>query len=513
MQVWPFLVLTIGLLVGVGYLVANTEKSVVMQNWPQMRCTPPILFAGSFFKPSNDKRSAGEFAMDNFEFCMKSLVDDVMAVVMAPLFAIFGKHASMAEMMTETMNAIRKIMHAIYEAFLSFIEPFLKKFESVAYQVGIVTQRLRMVFQRVNAMMLGMLFSGLSIVRGFMNTIDFVIKVVMIIVGIMVALIILLFFILFPFIPLIVAVLTAVVAVAVGSVAAVAASSMGTFKCFPGSALVVLQGGVQRPAAEVRVGDVLVGGGKVEATMVLDGKGEALWDLEGVLVAGSHRVAHPELGWPLVEKDPRAKRTAIETPFLYCFTTSDRKIPVFSPTLGREVWFRDWEEIDCGDKDTEAAWDRLVQFVLNGHFTDTEGLDDHLLGQRVQVITPSGARAIEEIRIGDVVVGEGLRPTRVIGVVRGQIGCEGAAPPVAGSRWWSGCLARHDDWPAWERVRQSPHIAGAHGRHLFTESGTFLVIAPDTGKLTAVRDYTEVGAEGLPHTYTFIEERIRGSGF
>jgi hypothetical protein len=53
--------------------------------------------------------------------------------------------------------------------------------------------------------------------------------------------------------------------------------------------------------------------------------------------------------------------------------------------------------------------------------------------------------------------------------------------------------------------------AGANGRHLFTESGTFLIIAPDTGRLTAVRDYTEVGAALLHHTYPFIEKRIGAS--
>jgi hypothetical protein len=196
-------------------------------------------------------------------------------------------------------------------------------------------------------------------------------------------------------------------------------------------------------------------------------------------------------------------------------TTSDRKIPVISPTLKREVWFRDWEEIEMGDKDTEAAWDRLVQFILNHSFkaTDMEGLDDHLLGPQIRVITPGGAQPLETIRIGDVVVGEGLRPTRVIGVVKGQIGCEvGGGEGGGGGRWWSGCLALQEEGQVWERMPASASVAaGANGRHLFTESGTFMIIAPDTGRLTAVRDYTEVGADALHHTYPFIEKRIGAS--
>lgn len=516
MQVWPFLLLTIGLMVGVGYLIANTEKSIVMQNWPQMRCSVPILFAASFFKPPGDKRSSGQFAMDNFEFCMKSLVHEVMEIVMAPLFAIFGKHLSMTEVMTDTMNGVRKIMHTIYEAFLSFLDPFLKKFESTAYQIGIVTQRMRMAFQRVNAMMLGLLFSGLSIIRGFMNAIDFVIKVVMIIVAIMVALIIILFFVLFPFIPLILSVLAAVVAVAVGSVAATAASSQGAF-CFPETADVVMQDGTRRPIAEVRVGDVLSGGATVEATLVFDGKGSPLWELEGIWVAGSHRVRHAALGWPLVEHDPRARPTGIERPVLYCLTTTDRKIPIYSPAREGIVWFRDWEELEDGD--SEKEWDQLVLSLLNGavyprvHSHAHDGLEDHLLGKGVFVITANGARPLAEIRMGDVVLNQHFEGTRVIGVVEGQIGCgmgaEAGTDSEGVARWWSGCLVRMG--ALWERMPATPGICGAYGRHLITESGTFLVIAPESGALAAVRDYTEVGMDRIHLTYPFVEERIRTS--
>ncbi len=490
-------------------MIANTEKSVVMQNWPQMRCSAPVMFAASFFKPPDDTRTSNQFAMDNFEFCMKSLVEEVVAIVMSPLFAIFGKQVSMTSVMTDGMNGVRKIMHDIYEAFLSFIEPFLQKFQAVAYQLGIVTQHMRMSFQRVNAMMLSMLFTGLTIVKGYMNAIDFVIKVVMIIIAIMVALIIILFFILFPFMPVILSVLAAIMAVAVGSVAAAAASSAGAF-CFPPSAEVVLQDGQRRSVAELRTGDVLWGGGHVEATMVFDGKGSALWELDGILVAGSHRVRHAALGWPLVEQDPRAHPTYTEAPLLYCATTSDRKIPVYSPARDTVVWFRDWEELEDGDVQMEVDWNRLVMAILNNtplKSSIQEAADTHLLGRDVLVITATGARRIGSLRMGDFVLDDRMQPTRIVGIVEGQKGEEGEATYV--SRWWSGCIAWDDLHGSWERVPTTALHAYGRGRHLITESGTFCLIAPDTGKQTFVRDYTEVGIARLPLTYPFVEARIR----
>jgi hypothetical protein len=518
MQIWPFLVVTIGLFAIAGYMVANTERAVIMQNWPQTRCSVPVLFAASFFKPDSDARSSGQFAMDNFEFCMKAVVHDVMEVVMAPLFAVFGKHVSMAEMMTDLMNGVRKIMATIYEAFLSFIDPFLKRYNATVGQINIITQHLRMSFHRINAMMMGMLFSGLSIIRGFQNMIDFVIKVVMIIVGIMVALIIILFFVLFPFIPVILSVLAVIVAVAVGPVAAAASSSAGAF-CFPGTMLVALADGTACPIKDVKPGQILAGGGVVEATMMFDGQTTPLFVLDGIQVSGSHRVRHGLLGWPLVKDDPRARPISQRFDVLYCMTTSTRKIPMYSAEHNKVMWFRDWEELEAEDEEGELLWNQLVLKILNGTpispYT-TGMLDEHLLGPDVQVLTPGGRRRLADIQYGDEVISEDYTLCKVNGIVEGTMPAGTDVDADAGADadvgvWWSGCLVRRSLVGSWERIA-SADTASADlqkaGRHLMTTTGSFLILAPDTHKLTAVRDYTEVG-DRLPLTYSFIESRIR----
>lgn len=518
MQIWPFLAVTIGLFALVGYVIANTERAVIMQNWPQTRCTVPVLFGASFFKPDSDSRSGGEFAMDNFEFCMKAVVHDVMEVVMAPLFAVFGKHVSMAEVMTDLMNGVRKILATIYEAFLSFIDPFLKRYNATVGQINIVTQHLRLSFQRVNAVMMGMLFSGLSIVRGFQNAIDFIIKVIMIIVGIMVALIIILFFILFPFIPVILSVLAVIVAVAVGPVAAAASSSVGAF-CFPGTMQVALADGTTIPIKDVKPGQRLAGGGVAEATMMFDGRTTSLFVLDGIQVSGSHRVRHGLLGWPLVKDDPRARPTSQRFDVLYCMTTSNRKIPMYSAEHNKVVWFRDWEELEADDEEGELLWNELVLKILNGTPMNPYAsgtLDEHLLGPDVQVLTPGGRRRLADIQYGDELISEDYTLCKVNGIVEGTVS---ASADADADVWWSGCLVRRSLVGSWERVtadcsadRSADRSADAEtqkvGRHLMTTTGSFLILAPDTHKLTAVRDYTEVGGS-LPLTYSFIESRIR----
>ena len=80
------------------------------------------MFAASYFKPDEDPRTPGEFATDNFSFCMKGLVHEVMEVVMAPFMEVFSGQASSTGVVTEMMNGIREIITVMYNAFLSFIK-------------------------------------------------------------------------------------------------------------------------------------------------------------------------------------------------------------------------------------------------------------------------------------------------------------------------------------------------------------------------------------------------------
>jgi hypothetical protein len=68
---WPFLLMVIGLLVGLGYTISTMERNVIINHWTDRRCEIPVMFGGSFFKPDLDTRTPTEFAIDNFEFCIK----------------------------------------------------------------------------------------------------------------------------------------------------------------------------------------------------------------------------------------------------------------------------------------------------------------------------------------------------------------------------------------------------------------------------------------------------------
>ena len=88
---WPFMLITLGLLIALGFTIANLERSTVMNDWENRRCDLPIMTAAFFFKPDTDTRTSSTFASDNFSFCMKTYVDSFINLFSEPIANVLGK--------------------------------------------------------------------------------------------------------------------------------------------------------------------------------------------------------------------------------------------------------------------------------------------------------------------------------------------------------------------------------------------------------------------------------------
>ena len=493
MKLWPIMILTLGMFMWIGYTVATVERKTIMENWDIQRCNPFIMFAAYYLRPQSDPRDDVTFAIDNFSFCMKTLAQKALEVAMAPVYAVFGSQLSVSDVVSSSLNGIRELLANLYKAFLSFMEPFLKRFEAVTYQVGIVTQHLRAAFQRVNASLLSFVYVGLTTVQGLQNFIDTVINVILIICGIMLAIIILLFFILFPFIPLIVSVLTIITATLVGSAAAAANEMKDGFACFPPDTPIMMASGTTKPISEIKLGDQLAQNTIVEGLFVFDGSHSPLYNLDGIRVSGTHLVKDEQGSWRSVSSDPRAKPLHQFSDRLYCLNTSSRQIPILN-NKGIIQQFRDWEEIDEEDEIGQAGWDWLVAGILHLQETKSAGTFS-LMSPDQQVFRNKELVRIDQVCIGDFIASE-QGVTRVLGIVKGHI--EGASTGL----WTASCIKKEGDrWIRCSTVKEG--MDRLEGYHLITESGVFQVY-----KGGLFRDFTEVGPNRIHETYPYVASRL-----
>jgi hypothetical protein len=109
-------------------------------------------------------------------------------------------------------------------------------------------------------------------------------------------------------------------------------------RCFSPETLIKLQDGNEVAMKDLKLGDVLINGSIVKATMEILNENDPYYKLPGdILVTGSHYVKDGDV-FKRVKDLEKAERTDKIEKVVYCLVTSDHKIPV------GDYIFWDWED-------------------------------------------------------------------------------------------------------------------------------------------------------------------------
>lgn len=524
---WPLMAIAFGLVFLLGLVISGLERTKVIKNWEKRRCEIAVMAAAGFFKEDSDSRSRTQFAKDNFEFCMKTYVDKFVAILLAPVTLFFDKQANLASSSMGAIDMLRSMAQTMYEALTSAMEGFYRRFNTSVFQMSRIVQFMRMAMRRVNAMMMSMLYSGLTLFRGMINTIQFVIKVVLIICGIMIAILIVLWFVLFPVIPLIISTLGAIVATVLmmsmiisGQIADQANASKKGF-CFASDSLIpIMKDGKEYLVSigDIKVGDQLANdAGTVTAVIEMDGTDVPLFEVKGIHVSGSHLIQGTDGIWKSVEEDERANPLSTISPTLYCFNTTSHNIPVYSPILSSKtgtrvsLMFRDWEEFYDQDEKGHYAWNYLILSLLNeySHYDKwkdsvTPSTEVPLLSGNRKVKTRKGYISLSKLVVGyDEIVDRKGRTQKVVGKVYGEV--EGEKK----ESWNTELFELRDD--VWIKGESNvgngttSHI----GQNIITEMGEFVIWDEEERRERVVRDFTDIGYKAIHQTYPLVASRLR----
>ena len=533
---WPLMLIAFGLVFLLGLTISGLERKNVMKHWDKRRCEFAVMAAAGFFKEDDDSRSKTQFATDNFEFCMKSYVDKFMALLMAPISAMMSKQMDLTTGSMDMMNGLRQIAQTLYSELSKYVDMFYQRFNASVFEISRVVQYLRMAMRRITGTVMALLYSGITMFRGMINAIQFVIKVILIICAIMIAILIVLWFVLFPVIPLILSTLGAIVttifllsAVISAQVADQANSSKKGF-CFAKDTLVRVRcaDGKEclREVQEIRVGDMLLSTHQeatdatdatdataVTAVLEMDGLGVPLYDVEGILVSGSHLIKGTDGIWKSVCDDERARPVADTSNTLYCFNTTTHVIPVYSPCTRTAIPFRDWEEFSDEDEKGHYLWNYLILKLLNDHanyasWKDslTVSTDVPLMSDTTKVKTTDGFVPLSQLRLGSKVLDGKGETQRVVGKVQGEASAH--KKRIRGQ--WTTELFERDNG-VW-RKEQGTLVAGpdaVQGGNLITETGELVIWDDVENREKVIRDFTDIGYTTIHETYPLVASRLR----
>jgi hypothetical protein len=346
------------------------------------------------------------------------------------------------------------------------------------------------------------MYAAIALQVSFLNSIDLVIKIIMVILYILIAFAIIFFL---PVLPALVFVFMAVAGIE--SAYPGKTGGVGAIFCFLPNTKVILENGKDVNIQDIKLGDTLFSGGTVQGLVELPGSKETIYDLYGIKVSGGHRVwSFPDNKFINVKDHPSAVATTERSNTLWTLITSDREIPVRGK-FGC-VRFADWEELPDSDE-SAAEWNMIAHTILNNGKApkgkppkNAPCLDRSILVKKHQ----GGWVPISNIRVDDWIMDEGGW-TKVVGIcereVYGGIG-------EKESRMTDGVWIRQKEYELWDHPKGTSDNWTWKGCQLITDSGSFKIMKGNSEIIYCVRDFTEVGAGNLVESYTREDVILEG---
>jgi hypothetical protein len=323
MDILATLAVTAGPLLIVGLImwgVVQANMQDLRETWVEKRCNPLYMPFAGLVDPKVT-------TFDNFQYCTTSFAAQVFARATDPIHMLFQTFTKLINMVLNSIGQFRAMATGLITFVMSFVNDIFGKIGNTFGVMVSLMSRIRDLTARI----LGSAGYTVTIVIAAVDTISAVIEwaasIIDTIVGIVIGMSFLLSFIfpilLFFFIPMGIAL------------------SVSGFSCFHPDTRIQTISGRTIPIREVKVGDVLAGGGRVTATMAFDATETQMYNYKNIIVAGEHLVCENGV-WIYVKDSPCALAVNMESNprEIICLNTSNHHIWIGN------VQFSDYEEIE-----------------------------------------------------------------------------------------------------------------------------------------------------------------------
>ena len=423
-------------------LLGAADTSEISRNWPKRRCEPSVIALASFY---------GHDTTENFQFCLKNIMNNEADSILSPIFQILGVFLSTLSNLMNVANSIRLEFATFMGGINTIFQNFTDRISQLTFKIQTTAYRMKTLMGRLYATFFSLLYMSMSGIRALQNFGDTQ---------------------LFRF--------------------------LDTF-CFDPDTPVEILGRGTIPVKDVKMGDVFtITGGSVTSIFLFEADGQRMVDLNGIRVSTNHFV---ELtGTPMkvkAVKHPDARAApdwngGLERP-LVCFNTSDHCIPI------GPYRFMDYDETEDGDVET-MKW---VDKQINGLKTD----EIYEKGTYTTAIHPDTQVKLKDgsfLPLHEIKLGQGLSTGKVIGLIKKIVSDISFLP--SGDKISSGNLVWNPELKQWRRLLGKKH----HLKH--PEVYISLIVSP-TASIELrdghmVRDYLEVHS---PEAEMFYAKEIESS--
>ncbi len=394
-------------IIGAIYFYIINNIPTIKENWPQNKCNPIYLpFAGLVV--DNKDKSNLELVSDNFQACTRNILTSIASEALRPIYYVMGTLTGGFKEMSNATNAIR----AFFNKVRVDVADTSKSISGRTLNTTIPFVKQMIYFKSILSKTIG-LFTGLiySVIGSYMtlqalggsiiDMVETILKEVGKAIGITMAI---------PFIgPLLAAPLTAFEAAILILFMPVSLSFSQVFRtaCFDKYTQISLANNTTKNISDINIDDKLHDGSVVTGIMKMSSYGQSVYNLNGIIVTGLHRIYHNTFGWIKVADHPQALLIEdYRESIVYCINTDTKVIKIGDQT------FTDWDDLDDKDLSEINKSKSLTKHITNKdiHPYLDNGFEENTLIE----LEIGSAVKIKDIEVNDVLrFGE-----RVLGIIK-----------------------------------------------------------------------------------------------
>ena len=400
----------------VAYYQTMNKLGPIKADWANRRCDPSVMpFAGVINSESG--KSTLQYTADNFTGCVQNVVGDISSYTLAPMYYVMNTLVSSFDQATQSMQNMRATFSNARENTQNLGEEVMGRSLNVTMPIVHLTTYVKDTLNKAAgavAASVYTLFGGyLSAISFFWFVIELVNNVMYILAatimtllaiawffpaafGIAFSLMVVMFLVYIPW-----AIVTAIMnsmfdQMGIPSPPPVPSGS----SCFSGDTQISSKDGPPIRMDQVRVNDVLADGSIVTAIMKSTAANQEVYQLDGVIVTGRHKVMYANTRWINVCDHPRSVLLEdFRDEYVYCIGTDSKEI-----AIGDHV-FSDWDEITDRDMEELRAHvhknsrDQMIVF----EDSDIHRKFDTCFSSDTQVCLEDGRSvAIKDVTVNDV---------------------------------------------------------------------------------------------------------------
>lgn len=335
-DIYSAIIILLIVFLGVSYNYAKINAKYIADDWNNQKCKPGIMLFAGIINPPPDGSSSTDFAINNFENCMKDIFTEIADNATAPIHALIDIIKEFFDMIEKMINAIRQFVDYIRSSAQNIFQEIMGKLLNMFVGIQELMIYMKDLFSKIQGIMVGVLYLSISIYYTMKSAIGAFYELIVIILLIMAAIVIVLWIIPVTWGAAAAGlVIFLAISIPLGIIAGVMAEAFdlslggmpGAPTCFGKNTLVEMNNGKFKNIKYIKIGDILKNNNRVLNTFKCLSEYEDFYKINNTVLSGSHYILKNNKSIRVCNYE-NAIKEEYKYKYTYCLSTESKLIEI-----------------------------------------------------------------------------------------------------------------------------------------------------------------------------------------